>query len=300
MSNSSFTAHSTFDIITYIESAPHSHIFEPLYALFITKLLGLGVSSDVAVLCFQIFLIFLCVSLCLHAKEERFSSLVIVLMSVFFILSYGNALRQGASIVLLLHGFFFYKKKFFIIGTACLLITPLFHFSSVFFIFISFLVLCYNYVFKMKGLYDYLLLAVFAFLGAYVLGEVISYTTYGSYQDRDYSASATRVSLGVKLIPISFIFFISLLVSSHKKETSSASLKYVSQMRFFLLAFVGGLALLDGLPEVGARVLLFYFGLELCWMLLVNWQKKRRSVVVVLLGYTFAINAWNILGGFNI
>ncbi len=48
--------------------------------------------------------------------------------------------------------------------------------------------------------------------------------------------------------------------------------------------------------EMGSRVLMFYFGIELLFTILAYEQGKIKSAVIILVGYTFAFNAWKILG----
>ncbi len=306
----------SYDLISYENSMDYAFVYEPgYYAL--TRLIKLGgFSNGLTLTIIRIIL----ASLFFFAGYKFFGEraqgtdkLVLVLFivsSVAFTLGVNNAIRQSYSSILMILAIFYYQKRRLFWFFVFTILGTLFHKSTIGFIlyivFInSLLTLFYEgRLWKIKfakftSEFNLFLLLVIPAFALFVLLLVASSTKYGRYLGVSYadaSEGLARTSAIIKIGIISVIFALSeIKFGKFIRDNSHFTILRFLRFGFFFLVFWFSLHPL--LDEIAGRILYFYFVIELFLILVAYLENKRDGVVIILLSYTFAINAINILSG---
>ena len=291
----------TYDILAYVDAVSYAYVFEPLFALMVL-LFGHFTSDERAViLLVQALLALFLISISFIVRpNSRLIAVSLILFSVFFSLAVNNALRQGFSSFFLIIFCFSLIKKHYLFGIICFLIAIGFHLSAVAFaavllgVYLAFLFFRSELLgFRPLSVANsYLILAVISAFGYVLIDFILSAGFYSNYDGMELVKE--RVPLFVKFVPIFLIFIASEFFLWNKKN--SVSLQLVRHWRAFFIFFVAVMSLDARFSEIGARILFFYFGIDLVFQLHCLNHKFFKSLLTSVFGSAFAINAWNVLG----
>lgn len=292
----SFVKVDTYDIHSYVGSVGYAYIYEPFFYLIISFFSLLDDDSRIIVFYFQVFLFFLIISLVFYFKKNRVMLLSVVLCSVFTYLSVNNALRQGMASAFLLYSFLFILEKKYFVFFAFSMFAFFSHSSSILFSCLIIMIFLYGLIFYNRlsyflHLFFLLLLGVCA---AIILVNIVQYTEYSSYFGKSLTEGNERTPLRMKVIPIFMIFMVSEYLLRGVKINKSVDV--VRFLRCFFIFFIFSCGFLSGLDEIGARLLFFYFGIEMLFMMVLVDVNRFRSLFSIIISYSFAFNVWNVIG----
>tara|TARA_B100000749_G_scaffold187855_1_gene145512 strand:+ start:2037 stop:3044 length:1008 start_codon:yes stop_codon:yes gene_type:complete len=291
----------TYDIIAYVDAVSYAYVFEPLFALLVLVFDYFTSDERTVIFLVQALLALFLISLSFSVRpNSRLIAISVIIFSVFFTLAVNNALRQGfSSFFLIVFSFSLINRKY-LLCTACLLIATGFHLSAIAFglvlwgVYLVFIFFGSEFLrFRSVSVaVSYLILAVISASGFVFIDLILSAGFYSNYDGMELVKE--RVPLFVKVVPIFFIFVISEFFLWNKK--SSFSLLIVRHWRAFFILFVAVMSLDVRYSEIGARILFFYFGIDLVFQLYCLNHRFFKSLFASVFGSAFAINAWNVLG----
>jgi len=300
-----------YDIIAYTQAISNPFVFEPGYATLSFAINFVINDSHLSVMLIQIILVILFFSLTLQIErrqnfQNRFFYLLFIVSSVVFTLGVNNILRQAYASVFLLWSFYFLNKKKYLLSFLIATIALLFHKSSIlFFLFICesyFLMIIYYRGLKNKYFSFGVLIVLQIFLilcGVIALYILVHSGFYSEYANNDMGvANGSRILLSFKVLLLSLVFFISeyFIGNYHRVNNYFEKIRFL-RLSFLILLFF--LAFDQNLNELGSRVMFFYFAVELIFLIKAWELNYRKSVLIILLSYGFALNALNVLGGYD-
>jgi len=226
----------------------------------------------------------------------------VTLGSVFFFVGSQNALRQFLGSSLSILAFAAYTRNWLSLAAFGFLLSFLFHpwslllavFGIAFFKARHFTqVFCLT---KMHKIFfnEYVLALVFGIASVIVvkIGIKLGIPDFTTYFHIDTSGEIFRSSSGVKLILVASVLVMTDLIAGRMNNEQLLNLP--SLRRCFLIL----LAPLVLYPEIFSRLLMFYFAVELIylvWALSHNSKRVQLSGCIVYSAYAFALNALNIL-----
>jgi hypothetical protein len=294
----------SYDIFSYTSAVSHSYIFEPLYAALVAAINFFIKDPRSVIAVVQSVLAILWITMIFAVKKEkRPVALFIIVSSLMFTLSVNNGLRQGIAIVFIIYSIFSLLNSRYFLFLFLSLVAFGFHESSILFsLLVMIIFVIFEYGYMKRGSYRsissstfILIIFLLAAFGLVLLDVLMLSGFYSEYTDRVITFENGRVPLYIKIFPLMFIFLISEYFCGRYSRVAP-QLTLFRFLRLFVILMVSMLAFNRGFDEMGSRVLMFYFGVELLFSILAFEQGKNKSAVIILVGYAFAINAWRILG----
>jgi len=291
----------THDLIAYTQiiDAGVYIDYEFLFSGLIVVLKNFTISTDNILNLIQIILFVLIMFVAVFFRQKIIICALLAVLSVFLFMATNNVLRQGFSVVLLLYSMIFLLKKHYIISLAFVMMALLFHKSAIFFIIITYFIYVAHRLFGVLRL-NYISHVIVIFLGillSFGLSLLLVYTSYSNYYDITFFDGSYRVDLHLKIIPIAVLMM--LIDYIMLRRAGEQEICYLKALRLLIVSLLVGLSVIGNFDEIGSRILFFYFGVELLYMMyLINFN-RYRPVVAILFSYTFAFNVWNVLGGFS-
>ena len=250
--------------------------------------------------------------------------LPIVMGSVFFMIGSQNAVRQflGISFILLTLSLIF-RGRYLLAIIGIILATSFHRWSIVFGLFCIVATICIHlftaadkhslYVSALlKNIALGLALGVCAVFSIKIINsgslnflEIFQYVSANTpyvgelklYGILDSTNLLNRSSAAVKLILVGILFLFSELIVGPNSFTRSSSDFDIRAFRAVTFSFLIPLSIY---PELMSRVLLFYFGVEIIfilWAIMREEWRTRLAGWVVLVGHGFALNSINVLIG---
>lgn len=296
----------TYDLLSYTSSVSYAEIFEPFF-YYLIKLIGLFLDDERAIIgVVQIFLSLLFFSLVSFVNNKnKFVALVLISSSLAFTLAVNNNLRQGIASVLLLYSIITLLEKRYILYLLLTGSAFMFHKSSILFSLIIFMnVMIFHYVYSANMLFGrkisigvfFAFSIIASLVGIIFLVLLLHNGFYSAYLTKDFTDQPDRYLLSIKIIPVLFVFIASEYLMKGMRQYPSG-LQVFRVIRGALIILMLIMSFIGGFDEIGSRVLYFYFAVELGLILLLYNSSSYYSVILILLSYTFAFNAWSILGG---
>jgi len=253
--------------------------------------------------------------------EKLTSTVAIMLGSVYFVLSTGNALRQGfSSIFLILSYLYMFESK--IKSVLFLLLAASFHSSApIFYMFFLVTYLVQNISFddrlyietgkfikKIKSrtiIFKYsvvFLWVLYIFSIVSIVGLFfIRFTDFEHYLD--FVLEEGRMKPVYKIIPVAFMFFLSeyFVTQSNSFTSQSTEFKRLRLLRFYLFILLLSLLPHKSFAEAWSRILFFYFCVDAYMLVCLKVRNIYDRLYFSLVNFSngFYINAINVLtGGF--
>jgi hypothetical protein len=244
------------------------------------------------------------------AKYKVFLGMVVALLSPAFLLGINNALRQFWASIFLVYALYFYWKNKKITTFFFIIIATLFHYSSIVFglfaVYIFYLTkqsFVSKVYFKHRGKLKftkhlstrlYFVLSFFAvFLFFPIALKAASFTKYSFYLNANFEG---RLPLYSKY----FYILISFLLTNHYIPKSTKIhddfFQAMNMLRLSLLILVTPMNFFPNLYELGARVIYFYFVIEMFMLYLAIQKDRNVFATILLLINAFATNVWNVIG----
>ncbi|MDA8905262.1 hypothetical protein N9I58_02225 [Candidatus Thioglobus sp.] len=274
-------------------------------------------SKELVIKCTQFFIAFLFLfygylahaSFTLRHRDFNNESVMyvflLVIMSVAFSLGVNNGLRQATSGILVLYLLFLLiERKYFL---SVLMVLPIIysHGSGIYFfgamlIFYIFLQAIYfNAFLGIK--FSNTLTLFFVVMGGIICGlmlqELVIYSKqFINYADKVLVLNNERVLLSFKIIPIMFIFLFSEILAG-KYSSLSIHMTTLRFFRAFFLFLILVLSFFANLDELGARMLYYYFLIEMALIVYFWLNKNKFASVFIIFSYSLATNAMHILAG---
>jgi hypothetical protein len=310
-----------YDIPHYISLAQNPFAFEDIGFSYLLSFFYFFTNSSEMVIRFAQFLIAACFLLYGYfasqsdsanqkietsKKEPLIYLMLLIIMSVAFTLGVNNGLRQALSGVLALYLLFFIIEKKPI--SAALLFLPVIfiHGSGAYFLALIvalyiFLKLFYFNQYTKTKLSLSLIIGCICFFGiisGLILAEFIELSeVYAQYSNKVLLASGNeRLSLPFKLIPVLCIYAVSEIFGG-KYSATNIHLTTIRFLRALFLSLIVTLAFFNGLDELGARMLYYYFLIEMASIVFFWLNQSRFAAIFIIFSYTFAINAIHVLSG---
>lgn len=286
----------TYDIFSYTQAVNYSEVFEPGFHYLISFFKLFSDKSRMIISGVQVFIFLLATGLIFFFRDKRFFKFSLIISSLFLVLAVNNALRQGIATILILYGLVHLLERHFLKTILYFLLAISFHFSSIVFTFLIILV----YLFLKSSIESnrFIRSIVFMILGgalsSLLISAVVKLAGYEVYLNTVLTENNERTPLLIKLIPIIAVFLISEFFVGFKFKFKM--IDFMRSLRYFLIFLLLPLAFLPGLDELGARILFFYFGLEMLLLLFLVEYRFFQPTFWILLSYTLAFNAWNVLG----
>ncbi len=253
--------------------------------------------------------------------EKLTSTVAVMLGSVYFVLSTGNALRQGfSSIFLILSYLYMFESK--IKSVLFLLLATSFHSSAP--IFYMFFLVTYSvqnisfndrlyietgkFIKKIKSrtiVFKYsvaFLWVLYIFSIVCIVGLFfIRFTDFEHYLD--FVLEEGRMKPVYKIIPVAFMFFLSeyFVTQSNSFTSQSTEFKRLRLLRFYLFILLLSLLPYKSFAEAWSRILFFYFCVDAYMLVCLKVRNIYDRLYFSLVNFSngFYINAINILtGGF--
>lgn len=293
----------TFDLIIYKEYIGNPIKFETGYTWLSMNLNLLLEDSHLVLRAIQFILLFCFLYSIKFVKSEKKDTLmmiVIILSSAAFILGVNNVIRQAFASLFIIWALLNIVNKQYILSFMLLILAILFHKSSILlYVFLIYSYLVYEMIYKKynfsigASLLVHILLSLVGLLGLYILFKNGFYT---SYANMNMIGDGIRTLFSIKIVAISMVFLASekFLYDYNRDSSLFEIFRFI---RMFLLVFLILLSFNPGIDELGARIMYYYFMVEM-FLMLYSWNNERKlSVVIILSSYLFAINAINILAG---
>lgn len=284
----------TYDILSYTGAVSYAHVFEPGYAVIIQTLSIFIADPREVITYYQFFLGAAIIYLAAFFKENTLIILGIILGSVMTFLAINNNLRQGTSSIFLLYSIIIISREKYLLSFVLIIAAQLFHSSAILFaaVIVFFYIIARLFFLRIPMFFRFfvaLLIVAFMALFIYLAPQ---FTGYENYLDKSFPG---RTSLLVKSILLILIFLASEALMRYKSISFEIDFVRVLRAAFVLFAFV--LSFLGGFEEIGARILYFYYAVELLLMLQLVSVSRYQPVVIIFVGYGFAFNVYKILGG---
>jgi hypothetical protein len=298
----------SFDIISYTQAMDYPGIFELGYAWLAVAFKAIFAENRAALYAIQVLL---CIVFCapvlvlLRNQRKELVYFILVFLSLAFTLGVNNAIRQAfASLFIVLALVCIFQDQI-ATGLVLLVLSMFFHTSSVaFFAYsITSYVAARMFFFPSEGmmrkqLSQPLFVIMFLLLGMatfMVLNILLSLGFYQGYGDLNLSVGG-RVGSTLKLALVGVVFVISefFFGAYERKEGYFINFRLLRASFMILLVALGTSSKYS---ELSARVMYFYFVIELMVILAGFREGKQKGVVVIMLSYAFALNALNILSG---
>ncbi|MEM5947469.1 EpsG family protein [Spirochaetia bacterium 38H-sp] len=305
----------TADIPVYVQVVNNPHAFlEPAYNLLASIAFFLTQNNRFAVFIIQVVLSLLFVSVLRYYKLssiEYIVGLIFIISGLAFSLGVNNGLRQAFSSVFILFSLLalICKKRFSMLLYAILSI--FFHKSGFLFLFLTFSVallikrMYFGDIYRQKMTLSssllYSVMVLSGIIGVILMMLIIPKIPFlGGYFQKSYIGLGSRVAGYIKIIPIFFIFIVSeIFWGKYCKIITNFS--FLRMIRGFYIVFLLALSAFSYISgffdEAIARILYFYYVIEMGLVLAAIEEKKLLGSVSISIGYAFAINAMNILGG---
>jgi hypothetical protein len=310
-----------YDIPHYIELAKNPFVFQDIGFSYLLSFFYLFTDNEVFVIrltqCF-IVICFLFYGLLVNKtpsvihgakfskKEPLIYTILLIIMSVAFTLGINNGLRQGLSGLLALFFLFFLIEKKYFLALLFSLPTILIHGSGIYFL--TLILLLYVFL-KLFFFHSYIRIRlsfgltlasiyIFGIICGLLLSELISFSdVYSQYANKVLLVEGSeRLSLPLKLIPIIGIYLISEVIGS-KYSVENEHITSIRFLRALFLSLTVTLAFFNGLDELGARMLYYYFLIELAAIIFFWINQNKNAAVFIIFTYTFAINSIHVLAG---
>ncbi len=303
----------TFDIHTYTVIVNQTQNYEIFFAKII-DLISFFVEDDRKVITvYQIIFLCLASSILFFFREDNYKILIlaIIFSSVAVMLGVHNNLRQGTASILILLGIFAYINRYKKTSVILTLSSLGFHDSSILFILmIIFSSYFFSNLYKklnIKGNIRCILLiyalpifvsfftSVFTyFLVHYVDHLTIGKTSYINYL-RSFNYGEFRTPLTTKALLILILVFTSEIFM--KLKSINYNIDLFRYLRIFILMFCLFVSFFENFSEIGNRILYIYYIIDIGLLCLLASNKYYNTVTIILIGYAFAFNVWNIVGG---
>lgn len=291
-----FLKKDTYDIFSYTEAVNYSEVFEPGFHYLISFFRIFFEKSRSVIFGVQFIIFLTAVGLIFLFPNKRLFKFSIIISSLFIVLAVNNALRQGMATILILYGLMFLIRRNFLKMILFFLIAISFHFSSI--AFIALVISVYLFLNRSLENHRFTRSIIFMILGGalstLLINSIVKLAGYESYLNTVLTEDNERTSLLLKLIPVIVVFLISEIFVGFKFKFKS--IDFIRSIRYFLVFLLIPLSFIPGLDELGARILFFYFGLEMLLLLLLVEYRFFQPTFWILLSYTLAFNAWNVLG----
>jgi hypothetical protein len=288
-----------YDLIVYAEAIDSNSYgyFELMFAGLIGSLANFTTNSSYVLILIQAILSAMIMLTGLFFRQNFIICALIAALSVFLLMASNNALRQGFSTAFLIYAMIFVLRKHYILSLVCVVAAFYFHKSAVLFASTFYFIAVIDQFFYRSRL-AYMRSWVVSSMGvllAFGFSLLLGYTSYGHYYQMDFSSESDRVVLYLKIILIAFLMILVDYVILRKPV--GRELRYFKTLRLFIVSLLVGMSGIGSFDEIGSRILFFYFGVELLYMMYLVNVNRYLPVVIILLSYTFAFNVWNVLGG---
>ena len=303
----------TFDLVMYpdivLSVARHEILFEK-----VINFISLFINDERKVITvYQIFL--LCVAslmlLFFQESKDKLLILAIILSSVAVMMSVHNNLRQGLASIIILISIFSYLAGYKKTAIILLISSQGFHRSSIFFITIIFFAsIIFSNLYKRFSSFNNLecmkMIYVLAFgISSILFIAIISSMSYLDYLTlgktefknyvRDFEYGQFRTPVMIK----NFILLLFIIATEFFLKFKSINYR-LDLLRFLRILFVLTclfLSFIDDFSEVSNRILFMYYTIEMGMLCILVSEKFYNTTIVILFGYAFAFNIWNIVGG---
>ncbi|MDC0590236.1 EpsG family protein [Porticoccaceae bacterium] len=237
--------------------------------------------------------------------NNLFVSLSVVLISVFAFLAINNVLRQGISSVFVLFCYYSLNDKNFKSYFFYSILATLMHWSAPLFIFAltvyklvspylkQFLLSAINNSDRFRKI-SFLKLSIFCSI---IIVVCISLVALFPEIESLISRNSDRYSGSLKVISISAVFLMSSLLVIRRIN--------IQLLDFFLIRFVFFVIFLSfsvlGFPELAARILFFYFFVEMIYIIqcMGLGSRERMSGILTILSYSLAVNVLQLITNFE-
>jgi len=298
----------TYDIGAYTNAVSYPY-YEPVFSLIMITLRHF-MSNRMVVWTIQLLNLllttFLGALLIANYKEiekaDRAVALLLLYSSVGFVLGNFNGIRRFMAMLLIAISvmlFFMGMKGFGILMGA---LSFFVHSGSAFFALIILLfALLARYYFVAKNTKRVLsrgawvvMLLIISFLIVFVLPELLSVSRYRVYLDKEYVEG--RTSFNIKYFTVLFVAALSEYLAGRIRRQATLS-SLIRLFRIYLIILMLPVVFFSQLNEIGAKILGFYFFVEMITLCIFYLEKKVKSAVVIMLAYGVAFNALNVIGG---
>lgn len=297
----------TYDLISYVvifQSNAAGYDSEAAFSGLVRFFNRMIDGERGALYLYQAFLIALVSSVALFYKRDRILIVAISLSSVAAMLTINNNLRQGAaSIFIFLSLLAFFKRKKML--AILLAITAVgFHMSApLFLVLVIGIGVIYRALYIERyekshyGIIRLYLIGLSISIGlALTFHIIVEYLPFSHYVGKILTEDSERTGLFLKIVAV-----FGLLVASEsvlKFRSVDYELDFFRLLRLTFLSFLLVISIVPQYDEIGSRILFFYFVIEMGLLSLLVSRRLFNTVVMIVFGYAFASNVWNILGGF--
>ena len=308
-----------YDIPHYIELAKNPQVFDDVGFGYVLNFFYLFTDNpEFVVRCTQclIALIFLIYGYLAHInfdftnrtikKESVLYIFLLIIMSVAFTLGVNNGLRQAFSGILVLYMLLFIIERKYLLAVFIAVPSIFLHGSGLYFLLLCLLLFIFLKLFyfysilkiRLSFLVTLFCVCMAGVISGLLLSEYISYSeVYSQYSNKILLITGNeRLSLSLKLFPIFFIFLFSEIFGGKYSVHNI----HLSTLRFLRLLFISlciTLAFFMNLDELGARMLYFYFLIEMALIIFFWLNSNKFASIFITFSYAFAINALHILSG---
>jgi hypothetical protein len=310
-----------YDIPQYVRMAANTSIFADVAFAYILDFFSLFTDSKELVIKYTQFFIaflFLFYGYLAHASftlrhrdfnnESVMYVFLLVIMSAAFSLGVNNGLRQATSGILVLYLLFLLIERKYFLSVLMVLPAIYSHGSGIYFL--GLMLTCFVFLqafyfnaflgIKFSSPLTFFFVVMGAIICGLMLNEFVMYSEqYYNYANKVLVSNNERVLLRYKIIPIFFIFSFSEILAG---KYSSLNM-HLSTLRFFRAFFVFLIVTLSffaNLDELGARMLYYYFLIEMTLIVYFWLNKNKFSSVFIIFSYSFATNSMHILAGHNL
>lgn len=276
-----------------------------MFLIYAINALGFKGVSVIYVIQFAIFSSILLVFIKCIRGNKIFVVLSVILISVFPFLAINNVLRQGISSAFVLFCYFSLKDKKFIRSFVYFILATLMHWSAPLFIFVlsvykvvapylkKFLLSSgYNSnIFTKTSFFKLSILSCIIILACTILVTVFPQFTLVISRNSDRYAGL------LKIFSLSFIFLLSsalVIKKIHFELLDFFLIRFVFFALFFSFSVLG-------FPELSARILFFYFFVEMIYIIqcMGLGDRARISGILIILSYALAINVLQLITNFE-
>ena len=290
-----YTKDLTFDSVTYAEFYENNfYVFEPAFNLTMSTFASLGFDSRGFIFIFSVINIILLgiFTYSTNRNDIKFSySIFLWSCSLWGISSNGNAIRQilAAFLAYISITNFFRFKEFpgsanIIIPISLLLLSPLFHATSVVLFIAAFI--SYNLNFR-KIIKYYPLLIILSFLINYYINPFGDYFSFGHYTDEDSFSDRFP-----SYFRIFFPFLFSLLYIFYFKNDTDSGTHFLLKIYLFIIFLM---TIFAKYSEAISRLNVYLWPLDILFFSIIFSTKNKISSILRFL----AMLSFPIFGLFN-
>jgi len=299
----------TFDIRAYTKAVSYPY-YEPIFSFIMLTLRNI-MSNRMVVWTIQLInsLLTTLVGILLFAhykdsnKVDKAVALLLMFSSVAFVLGNFNGLRRFMAMLLITISVMLFVRKRRILGILILSSSFFVHSGSVFFILIILLyaLLAVRFFFvgrNSKRVFSrslwIIIILIISFAIVFALPQIISLTRYKIYLEKEFLEG--RTSFNIKYFTIVIVAVASEYLAGRIGRRLSFG-SFIRLFRVYLIVLMLPVAFFTQLNETGAKILGFYFFVEMIVLAVFYLEKRVKSAVVIMLSYAVAFNALNVIGG---